>query len=147
VTYSITYQDKTLTCRDCNREFAFTGSEQEFFAQKGFTNEPGRCPECRAARKAERGGGSFSQAGYGRERQMYPAVCARCGKETKVPFEPRNERPVYCSDCFVQRRGSSGGYERRGDYGSRGGYGSHDRNGSRGGYGSHDRNGSRGRRY
>ncbi len=104
-------QDKTLTCRDCGREFTFTASEQEFFAQKGFTNEPGRCPECRAARKAAQGGGSS----YGRssERQMYPAVCAECGKDTQVPFQPRSDKPVYCSDCFATRR-PSGGYGRGG---------------------------------
>src|SRR5512143_2659565 len=93
-------QDKTLTCRDCGREFTFTASEQEFFAQKGFVNEPGRCPECRAARKAQRGEG-----GYGRrEREMFPAVCAQCGKDTMVPFQPRTDRPVYCSDCFAAQR-------------------------------------------
>ena len=104
-------QDKTLSCRDCGREFTFTASEQEFYAQKGFTNEPGRCPECRAARKAQNAGSSSS--GYGRaERQMYPAVCSQCGKETQVPFQPRDDRPVYCSDCFTPRRQSSGGYDR-----------------------------------
>ncbi len=101
-------QDKTLTCRDCGQEFVFTASEQEFFAQKGFTNEPGRCPECRAAHKASRGGG-----GDRRDRKMYPAVCAQCGKATEVPFEPHDDRPVYCSDCFAAQRGSSGGYDRR----------------------------------
>jgi CxxC-x17-CxxC domain-containing protein len=110
-------QDKTLTCRDCGREFTFTASEQEFFAQKGFTNEPGRCPECRAARKASQGGAS--RGGYERaQREMFPAVCAQCGKDTQVPFQPRTDRPVYCSDCFAQQR-PSGGYERS----SRGGYG------------------------
>ncbi|MGI5880234.1 MAG: zinc-ribbon domain containing protein [Syntrophomonadaceae bacterium] len=93
------YQDKVLTCKECGREFDFTASEQEFYAEKGFTNEPGRCPECRAARKAEargnRGGG-----GYRSERQMYPAVCAECGKDTMVPFQPSGEKPVYCRDCF-----------------------------------------------
>ncbi|MHB1006305.1 MAG: zinc-ribbon domain containing protein [Chloroflexota bacterium] len=112
-------QDKTLTCRDCGREFAFTTSEQEFFAQKGFTNEPGRCPECRAARKAQNGGGSS----YGRssDRQMFPAVCAECGKETQVPFQPHSDRPVYCSDCFATKRPVSsydrGGSSRGGSYG------------------------------
>ena len=109
-------QDKTLTCRDCGREFAFTASEQEFFAQKGFTNEPGRCPECRAARKAQRGEGGYSSGGYSgggggyarREREMFPAVCAQCGKDTMVPFQPRTEKPVYCSDCYSARRPSSG---------------------------------------
>ena len=106
-------QDKTLVCRDCGREFTFTASEQEFFAQKGYTNEPGRCPECRAARKAQRGEGGYSSGGYGRrEREMFPAVCARCGKDTMVPFQPRNDRPVYCSDCYSAQRPSTG-YERR----------------------------------
>ncbi len=104
-------QDKTLTCRDCGNSFVFTASEQEFYAGKGFTNEPGRCPECRAARKASRGGGSYSGGGYGggyerRERKMFPAVCAQCGKDTQVPFEPRSDRPVYCSDCFESQRSS-----------------------------------------
>ena len=115
-------EDKTLTCRDCGREFAFTASEQEFYAQRGFTNEPGRCPECRAARKASRG---ESSGGYGgrAEREMFPAVCASCGKQTQVPFQPRDDRPVYCSDCYTRQRGSStgGGRERRGGGGSRGG--------------------------
>ncbi len=110
-------QDKTLTCSDCGREFTFTASEQEFFAQKGFTT-PGRCPSCRAARKAAREGGSSygsssygGGSSYGGQRQMYPAVCAQCGKETEVPFQPRGDRPVYCSDCFnAQRGGSSSSY-------------------------------------
>ena len=120
-------QDKNLTCRDCGQEFTFTTSEQEFFAQKGFVNEPSRCPTCRSARKARNGGstGYSSGSGFGRvERQMYPAVCAQCGKDTQVPFQPRDDRPVYCSDCFATKRQSSG-YERSS---SRGGYG---RGGSR----------------
>ena len=118
-------QDKTLTCRDCNREFVFTTGEQEFFAQKGFTNEPSRCPECRATNKANRGGGGggggySSGGGYERrEREMFPAVCAQCGKDTQVPFQPSGDRPVYCSDCFAaQRSSNSGGYS-----GGRGGGG------------------------
>ncbi len=107
-------QDKILTCRDCGREFVFTAGEQEFFAQKGFTNEPSRCPECRAARKAAgggRSGGSYER----REREMVPAVCASCGKDTMVPFQPRGDKPVYCSDCYsAQRASQGGGYERRG---------------------------------
>ncbi len=103
------YQDRTLTCRDCGQEFAFTASEQEFYADRGFTNDPSRCPSCRAARKAERSEGGYSSGGgYGRgERTMYPAVCAQCGKETQVPFQPRGDRPVYCSDCYSQQRGGS----------------------------------------
>ncbi len=117
-------QDKTITCSDCGQEFTFTASEQEFFAQKGFST-PARCPSCRAARKAAREGGSSSRnsygggssygsggSSYGAPRQMYPAVCAQCGKETEVPFKPSGDRPVYCSDCYRQQnpsRGSGGG--------------------------------------
>ncbi len=107
-------QDKTLTCSDCGRQFTFTASEQEFFGRKGFS-DPSRCPDCRAARKAARSSGDSygaSRGGGGGERQMYPAVCAQCGKETEVPFQPRGDRPVYCSDCYSQQRGysSGGGY-------------------------------------
>ena len=88
------YQDKTLTCRECGAEFTFSSSEQEFYAEKGFQNEPGRCSECRTRRKAANN----------RNRQMYPVTCAKCGKETEVPFEPRGDRPVYCRDCFQEMR-------------------------------------------
>lgn len=102
-------QDKTLTCRDCGTTFVFTASEQEFYAGKGFANEPGRCPSCRAARKQNQGGGYSSAGGYERrEREMFPAVCAECGKDTQVPFQPRGDRPVYCSDCFGNQRSGRG---------------------------------------
>ena len=94
-------QDKQLTCADCGSAFTFSAAEQEFFQSKGYTNEPKRCPNCRQTRKAERYG---SSGGGGKARQMYPAVCAECGKQTEVPFEPREGRPVYCSDCFSKMR-------------------------------------------
>jgi CxxC-x17-CxxC domain-containing protein len=94
----MTFQDKSLHCADCGATFTFTSREQEFFQSKGFTNEPKRCPTCRAAKKGERGG---SSSGYrSSSRQMYPATCAQCGKDTQVPFEPRGDKPVYCSDCY-----------------------------------------------
>ena len=92
-------QDKTLSCRDCGAEFIFSASEQDFFAEKGFTNEPGRCPSCRAARKQQSGGG------YGRpQREMFDVTCASCGVATQVPFRPSTDRPVYCRDCFNQNK-------------------------------------------
>ena len=95
------YQDRYLTCRDCGEEFAFTVSEQEFFAEKGFTNDPGRCPQCRAARKNRNRQNNYGGGGdYRQKRQMHPAVCSNCGKETEVPFKPTEGRPVYCRDCF-----------------------------------------------
>ncbi|MCW2278161.1 zinc-ribbon domain containing protein [Heliophilum fasciatum] len=92
------FQDKVLTCKECGCEFEFTASEQEFYAEKGFTNEPGRCPQCRAARKAQNN--NNNRGGYRQEREMYPVTCSACGKETTVPFQPRGDKPVYCRDCF-----------------------------------------------
>jgi CxxC-x17-CxxC domain-containing protein len=102
----MSYADKTLTCRDCGSPFTFTEGEQAFFAQKGFTNEPSRCPDCRAANKNRRGGTSYdSDRGYQREpRQMFEAVCTQCGGLAQVPFQPRGDKPVYCSSCFEQQR-------------------------------------------
>ena len=94
------YTDKNLTCVDCGAEFTFSAEDQEYHASRGFTNEPKRCPDCRQARKAERGGGGGQGSS---QRQMYPAVCAECGQNTEVPFEPRGDRPVYCLDCFSKR--------------------------------------------
>ena len=87
------FTDKTIVCKDCGQSFTFTASEQEFYAEKGFTNEPQRCKSRRTARKQ-------SSSRNGEARQMYDAVCAGCGNPTKVPFQPRSDRPVYCSDCF-----------------------------------------------
>lgn len=92
-------EDRDLTCGDCGMTFVFTARDQEFYQTKGF-QEPKRCPECRRARKAQRGEGS----GEGRERREFEVVCAECGKLTTVPFEPRGDRPVYCRDCFDSRR-------------------------------------------
>jgi CxxC-x17-CxxC domain-containing protein len=102
----MSYTDKTLECVECGASFTFSASEQEFFASKGFTNEPKRCPQCRQAAKQQRGGSYSSFGSYGspRQREMHDAICASCGKETQVPFEPRNGRPVYCSDCYSKVR-------------------------------------------
>ncbi len=120
----MSFADKTLTCRDCGTEFVFTAGEQEFYSQKGFTNEPTRCPSCRQQRKQGQGrsSGGYSSGGYdnyggGRDRdfgggygaprgqrEMHTTTCASCGKEAQVPFIPRGDKPVYCSDCFQNQR-------------------------------------------
>lgn len=94
----VAFQDKTLVCRECANEFTFTAGEQEFYQQRGLVHEPARCPTCRADRRRMRSGYDSGP------RQMYPAVCASCGKETEVPFQPRLGRPVYCSDCYSSIR-------------------------------------------
>jgi CxxC-x17-CxxC domain-containing protein len=118
----VAYTDQVLTCSDCGIDFVFSASEQEFFAQKGFASAPKRCASCRAQRRSSgngggggygngNGGGYASGGGYGGggysrgPREMFDAVCARCGKDTQVPFRPTGARPVYCSDCFRLVRG------------------------------------------
>ncbi|HJT56255.1 MAG TPA: CxxC-x17-CxxC domain-containing protein [Ktedonobacteraceae bacterium] len=101
--------DQTLYCRDCNQAFTFTIGEQEFYASRGLTNTPGRCPECRAIRKQSsyEQRDSFGSSGRFREReprQMYSATCASCGNEAQVPFQPRGDRPVYCNECYQSQR-------------------------------------------
>ena len=108
--------DTTLTCRDCSQAFTFTSGEQDFYASRGFS-EPSRCPDCRAANKSRRNGGGGggmaydSDRGYGggggyerTPREMFEAVCTQCGGLAKVPFQPRGDKPVYCSSCFEQQR-------------------------------------------
>jgi CxxC-x17-CxxC domain-containing protein len=117
-------QDKTLTCADCNQEFTFTASEQQFYADRQFS-EPRRCASCRAAKKAARGdsgGGGYSSGGSGGysgggsggyssgPREMFSATCSSCGREAQVPFRPSGAKPVYCSDCFTSQRASSSRY-------------------------------------
>jgi CxxC-x17-CxxC domain-containing protein len=151
--------DKVLTCRDCGNTFMFTAGEQEFFASRGLTNEPSRCPNCRAINKAQRNGvtvapgATATTATFERpRRELFPAVCSACGKETRVPFQPTGDRPVYCSDCFSSQRASQppgrvggggfsrggvasgptgGGFNRGGDGGSFGFGGASDRSESK----------------
>ena len=100
----MSFVDKSIQCSDCGTTFTFSAEEQELFESRGYTNEPKRCPSCRQARKSERYGNNGY--GYAPRRQMFPAVCAECGKDTEVPFEPRDGRPVYCSECYSRVRPS-----------------------------------------
>jgi CxxC-x17-CxxC domain-containing protein len=124
----MSFQDQTLKCADCGKDFTFTAGEQEFFAQKGFSNTPKRCPDCRSRKKAQsRGGGRDAGArgggggfggggrggprggggGRGADRPRYPATCSRCGAAFDAPFQPKQGLPVYCRDCFDAVKGSS----------------------------------------
>ena len=100
------FEDKTLRCRECGKDFVFTAGEQEFYQQKGLMNQPGRCPNCRVARRTSAGGGGRS--GERAPREMHTVICAECGTETQVPFFPKNDRPVYCSPCYDKVRVSRG---------------------------------------
>jgi len=114
---SLSYADKQLICRDCSAPFLFTGGEQEFYASKGLVNEPTRCASCRSQRKMSRPAfeeesntsgyvryGAFASFGGRTPRQMHPTVCADCGQATEVPFVPRGDRPVFCSNCYSKQK-------------------------------------------
>ena len=94
------FQDRTLTCVDCGSDFVWTAGEQAFFADKHFTNEPKRCRACKATRSQRRS----SDPESGHDRTETRATCSACGKETTVPFKPSQGRPVYCRECFQQRK-------------------------------------------
>jgi CxxC-x17-CxxC domain-containing protein len=87
-------QDQTLVCKDCGKQFVWTVGEQEFYQQKGFTNPPARCPDCRKLKKQQ----------MRSDRKMYDVTCANCGQPAQVPFEPKGDRPVLCNNCFRQQR-------------------------------------------
>lgn len=113
----MSFADKNITCVECGTSFVFTAHEQETYQQRGFMNEPKRCAPCRSARKAQGGGGGGrgygggggGGGGYGGRGggtgERFTATCADCGKEASLPFKPRGDRPVYCSDCFRNHRG------------------------------------------
>ena len=133
--------DRTLTCRDCGQEFTFTAGEQDFYTQRGFSDPQRcpECRAARKTQRNSGGGGSYgdsgyssgggygndsysSGGGYGRNsgggggynsapRQLYPAVCSECGRETEVPFNPTPGKPVYCRECFQSRKTSAPRYD------------------------------------
>jgi len=86
------YEDEKIICEGCGCEFTFTIGEQEFFAERGLSNKPKRCPECRKARKQEK------------RKNLYDAVCSKCGAQTKVPFKPIEGKEIYCRDCFKKEK-------------------------------------------
>ena len=106
----VTYADRSLNCVDCGVEFIHSAADQEYYQQKGFVSDPKRCTSCRASRRASRDGGYDVRdiggpRGYERgddrpNREYFAVICSSCGNQAQVPFKPRMDRPVYCSDCF-----------------------------------------------
>jgi CxxC-x17-CxxC domain-containing protein len=90
------FTDKVLSCRNCSGQFIFSEAEQEFFNNKGLTNEPKRCPNCRVLARAERQGKSADTT--------TELPCAGCGQMARVPFRPKGDKPVYCNYCFKSKK-------------------------------------------
>ncbi len=92
------FEDRTLLCRDCGKQFTWKASDQDFFAQKGYS-APGRCKDCRYKRKAQAEG--FQGASHRRE---YDITCSKCKNTGKVPFEPSTKQSLLCTGCFINQR-------------------------------------------
>jgi len=114
----VSYQDRTLTCADCGVEFIHSSADQEFYAQKGFASDPKRCPTCRATRRQMRdtsgfdvreigGPRGYERGDYRQQREYFAVICSKCGNAAQVPFKPRQDKPVYCSDCFREVQAAS----------------------------------------
>jgi len=83
------YQDKTLKCKNCGKDFIWTKGEQEFFHEKGLKNKPARCKECRKLNRAQL------------ETEYFKIVCGTCGQIGEALFQPNDPTAtIYCKQCF-----------------------------------------------
>jgi CxxC-x17-CxxC domain-containing protein len=98
------FQDKVLKCIDCGNDFPFTAGEQLFFHDKQFRNEPKRCKDCKSRRVAVLSAPPQSSHGQPNGRVETRVACSQCGKETTVPFRPTQNRPIFCRECFTQKK-------------------------------------------
>jgi CxxC-x17-CxxC domain-containing protein len=100
----MSFKEKRLYCIDCKQYFSFSIEEQEFHAAQGFINEPRRCKSCRQAKKSDHTEIETHGEDNSSQRQMFPVVCTKCGKSTRVPFQPHEDKSVFCSDCYIKTR-------------------------------------------
>ena len=98
------FQDRILKCVDCSADFVFTAGEQHFFHDKNFNNEPKRCKACKSKRVAVLTAAPSSREARQFTRVETRATCSQCGKDTTVPFRPTQGRPIFCRECFTQKR-------------------------------------------
>ncbi|MGQ0541137.1 MAG: zinc-ribbon domain containing protein [Blastocatellia bacterium] len=95
------FDDKSILCIDCNKEFIWSAGEQAFYRDKQLQNPPKRCKECKQAKNERLAAIAAAQASGVRQRIEVSVKCARCGDSTTVPFYPSQGRPVYCRSCFL----------------------------------------------
>jgi CxxC-x17-CxxC domain-containing protein len=89
-------KDKNLVCHDCQKLFLFSEAEQSFFEQKGLTNLPKRCANCRLSARYKRNGDNLDK--------LHKTQCVKCNALTVVPFAPDDDKPVYCKACYIEQR-------------------------------------------
>lgn len=87
------FNDRDVLCVSCGATFVFSAGEQQFFQEKGFTNVPKHCKQCKAKK----------QGSTGRRRIETHVTCSQCGSDTTVPFKPTQGKPVLCRTCFANR--------------------------------------------
>jgi CxxC-x17-CxxC domain-containing protein len=96
------FEDVTILCIDCGKQFTWTAGEQKFYFDKKLQNPPKRCKECKQA-KNERISSIAAAKASGIKQKIEVAVhCASCKGYTTVPFYPSQGRPVYCRSCFLE---------------------------------------------
>ena len=96
------FEDTSITCIDCSRDFIWTAGEQAFFRDKKLQNPPKRCKDCKQAKNERLAAIAAAQASGVRQRIEVSVKCARCGESTTVPFYPSQGRPVFCRSCFLE---------------------------------------------
>lgn len=96
------FEDLSIPCIDCAQQFIWTGGEQAFFRDKQLLNPPKRCKDCKKAKNVRLEAIENAKVTGQRHRIEVNADCARCGKNTTVPFYPCQGRPVYCRGCYSE---------------------------------------------
>jgi CxxC-x17-CxxC domain-containing protein len=96
------FQDTTIVCIDCGKDFIWTSGEQLFYHDKGLQNPPKRCKSCKQAKNERLSAIAAAQAAGIKQRIEVAVYCAKCGGYTTVPFYPSQGRPVYCRSCFLE---------------------------------------------
>ena len=95
--------DQTIRCVDCKKDFIWAIGEQIFFRDKGLSNPPKRCRNCKTAKnKRITDITAAHKAGF-RQRIEIAVYCAKCESYTTVPFYPSQDRPVLCRSCFLEK--------------------------------------------
>jgi CxxC-x17-CxxC domain-containing protein len=88
------FQDRTLICKNCGKNFTWTSSEQKFFSEKGLKNVPARCENCRLDYKEKH-----------KFKVSSPVYCSDCGAEGEISYLPKSKKDlILCENCFAKKQ-------------------------------------------